>query len=272
MRRAPVVGALVIAVCVVVVAGVTLWPRIAPAPPTISVPSTMPPLVVGSSTADMTVSDLLEQRDRLVNISIVGDGTGRTLGAWVFAFAQQLGITYGRPAQIREWRFGSRQSYTSPRQAFPGTGRPVTIWNASASRNVRYFAQTAQRWMPPVRTDVVLVSNGFDDTGIGLSAQSVALMKEVAAVNPGAAVVAVIQPVRPDRRPQAPGQDDIARDMRTSLGINDLPYIDVAGRLDGPESSALFGTGRELMAPAGYLRWGEIVDEAMRSVAVRSAS
>ena len=46
------------------------------------------------------LSAILDRPDRPVNIFLVGDGTGISLGGWVYLTVQQLAMKTGRSAQL----------------------------------------------------------------------------------------------------------------------------------------------------------------------------
>lgn len=271
MRAATAVCAMALVVAVAVTAAVLAGPRLWSDTAEIAVPATSAPVVANASTTQGdSVASLLRDPGRQVNISVVGDGTGRTLGAWLFGLAQDIGITYRRTVQIRDWRPGQPQSYSAPRTVITAAGRPVTIWNASTSRNVQYFIDTVQQWIPPIDPALVIVSNGAQEAPRAVAVRTIGLLDAIGRRLPGVTAVTIVQPNPPDRRPQYPNDDDPSRDLRTSLNLNGLPYIDVARGLESAGATGVYGTGPELMSAAGYREWARIVAQALPLLPVRS--
>lgn len=270
MRASVVATAVVAVVAAAVVAVAVAGPRLLSDSSEINIPPTSEPLVANASPGSGTdVESLLRDSGQAVNISVVGDGTGRTLGAWLYGMAQDLGISYRRTVQIRDWRPGRPQSYTPARTVINAEGRPIVIWNASTSRNVRYFSDTIGQWVPASSPALVVVSNGAQEAPRALAARTIGLVDAIRARLPDATVVTLVQPVPPDRRPQTPNDDDPSRDLRTSLDLNQLPYIDVAQRVESSGSTDDFGRGRELMSADGYRLWADVVARALPMLPLR---
>lgn len=190
------------------------------------------------SVAQQPLSSRLAAADDPVDILLVGDGTGGSLGGWVFLTMQSLAQEYGRPAVIHEWDFAAGAGYLEPPLSVAdGTGAPISLWNASVSRNVAFLTDALPRIRPPSNVDVVLVNNGLDMGPRTLAAESVPLLRTLRETYPQAAVVAILQPS--PREPEDIGDMAPANvhDLEVSARKNDFQTIDVAATVDAAEGT-----------------------------------
>ncbi|MBJ7289746.1 hypothetical protein [Williamsia sp.] len=220
-----------------------------------------------SAAGGPALSTVLAKTDEPVNLLVVGDGTGKSSGSWVFLAAQSLGQRFGRTVEIRDWRLGSAGRYGSATRAWSARGAPVTIWNASTSRNITYFRQTLDRWIPGgvPHVDVVIVSNGVVVDGGELAQRSIELMTRLRERLPGAAVVAVLQPTSPGQRSVSFGGTTAADDLRVSARINRFQTIDVDAAFARSEPGAVFAGPTAYPNADGYRLWATTVSDALAS-------
>ena len=186
--------------------------------------------------AQQSLSSRLAESDNPVDILLVGDGTGGSLGGWVFLTMQSLSQEYGRPAVIHEWDFAAGEGYREPPiTVAAGTGTPISLWNSSVSRNVAFLTEALPRTRPSSDIDVVLVNNGLDMGPRTLAAESVPLLRTLEETYPQAGVVAMLQP--------SPREPDVfanqaranVRDLEVSAHKNDFQTIDAAALVDATE-------------------------------------
>lgn len=230
-----------------------------------------------SSTADtyrpvtVTTTDAVEQRSLStmlaepndpVDILLIGDGTGISLGGWVFLTMQSLAQEYGRPAVIHDWDFAAGAGYLEPPvPVADGTGTPISLWNASVSRNVGFLTSALPQIRPPSDIDVVLVNNGLDMGPRTLAAESVPLLRTLAETYSRAAVVAILQPA--PREPEETGDQVRANvhDLEVSAGKNDFQIIDAATTVDGVEGT--YDGANRYPNSEGSRLWAMAVTEAL---------
>lgn len=184
------------------------------------------------------LSTKLAEPDDPVDILLIGDGTGISLGGWVFLTMQSLAQEYGRPAVIHEWNSAAGAEYLEPPiPVADGVGTPISLWNASVSRNVGFLTSALPQVRPPSDIDVVLVNNGVDMGPRTLAAESVPLLRALAEAYPHAAAVAILQPA--PRQPEDVGMQVRANvhDLEVSARKNDFQIIDAATTVDSAEGT-----------------------------------
>jgi hypothetical protein len=188
---------------------------------------------VSATTTEAVVKQSLSARRAAtgdpVDILLVGDGTGGSLGSWVFLTMQSLAQQHGRPTVIHEWSFAAGAGYGEPPiSVADGTGTPISLWNASMSRNIAFLTDVLPRIRPPSDIDVVLVNNGLDMGPRTLAAESVPLIRTLGETYPQAAVIAILQPTprKPTKIPDHMRAK--VRDLEASARKNDFQMIDVA--------------------------------------------
>lgn len=172
------------------------------------------------------LGDLLRDPTVPVDIALVGDGTGASLGGWVYLTMQALSQRFGRPALIHEWDYDAGRGYRQPPIAVSGgSGEPIELWNASVSRNIEFLRSSLDGLRPANPVQVVLVNNALDMGAGTLARESVALVRALAGQNPRATVSVILQPSPPGDHAVTANVHDLA----VSARINDIPTIDVAG-------------------------------------------
>ncbi|OZC75192.1 hypothetical protein CH251_10470 [Rhodococcus sp. 06-462-5] len=205
-----------------------------------STPDTYRPVTAATtnSVAQQPLSSRLAAANDPVDMLLVGDGTGISLGGWVFLTMQGLAQEYGRPAVIHEWNFAAGAGYLEPPiSVADGVGTPISLWNASVSRNVGFLTSALPQIRPPSNIDVVLVNNGLDMGPRTLAVESVPLLRTLAETYPQAAVVAILQPS--PKEPEDIGDQVRANvhDLEISARKNDFQIIDAAATVNGAEGT-----------------------------------
>ncbi|MFY2791583.1 hypothetical protein [Rhodococcus sp. MALMAid1271] len=197
-----------------------------------------------------------------VDILLIGDGTGISLGGWVFLTMQSLAQEYGRPAVIHEWDFAAGAGYLEPPiSVADGIGTPISLWNASVSRNVGFLTTALPQIRPPSNIDVVLVNNGLDMGPRTLAAESVPLLRTLAETYSQAAVLAVLQPA--PKEPEEVGDQVRANvhDLEVSARKNDFQIIDAAATVDDAEGT--YDADSRYPNSEGSRLWATAVTDAL---------
>lgn len=208
------------------------------------------------------LSTILSEPNDPVDILLIGDDTGISLGGWVFLTMQSLAMEYSRPAVIHEWDFAAGTGYLEPPiSVADGTGTPISLWNASVSRNVGFLASALPQVRPPSDIDVVLVNNGLNMGPRTLAVESVPLLRALADTYPQAAVVAILQPA--PREPEETGDQVRANvsDLEVSARKNDFQTIDAATTVDGAEGT--YDDANRYPNPEGARLWAMAVTDAL---------
>lgn len=197
-----------------------------------------------------------------VDILLIGDGTGISLGGWVFLTMQSVAQRSNRPALIHEWDVLAGAGYVEPPiRVADGIGTPISLWNASVSRNVEFLTDALPQIHPPSDIDVVMVSNGLDIGPRTLAAESVPLLRTLAETYPEAAVIAVLQP--------APGEPEELRervqanvhDLEVSARKNEFQIIDAAATVD--DAPGTYDADSRYPNSEGYRLWAMAVTDAL---------
>ncbi|MDV8023648.1 hypothetical protein [Rhodococcus sp. IEGM 1330] len=203
--------------------------------------------------------------DDPVDILLIGDGTGISLGGWVFLTMQSLAQEYGRPAVIHEWDVLAGTGYVDPPiSVADGVGTPISLWNASVSRNVEFLTNALPQIRPPSDIDVVLVSNGLDMGPRTLAAESVPLLRALADTYPHAAVVAILQPAPGEPEELSTQVGANVHDLEVSALKNNFQIIDAATSVEGAEGT--YDGASRYPTPEGYRLWsvsvlGALIDD-----------
>ncbi|OZC50992.1 hypothetical protein CH286_05485 [Rhodococcus sp. WWJCD1] len=214
------------------------------------------------SVGQQPLSNKLAASDDPVDILLIGDGTGISLGSWVFLTMQSLAQEYGRPAVIHEWDVLAGAGYVDPPiSVADGIGTPISLWNASVSRNVEFLTNALPQNRPPSDIDVVLVSNGLDMGPRTLAAESVPLLRTLAETYSQASVVAVLQPA--PRKPEELGMLVKANvhDLEVSARKNNFQVINAATTVNGAEGT--YDGESRYPNPEGYRLWSVSVTDAL---------
>jgi hypothetical protein len=218
-----------------------------------------PPPITASVGATEPFSTLLTSLDSPVDILVVGDGTGPSLGGWVYLTLQNLTERSGRPGLVREWNYESGTGYLeAPVAEIAGDGAPITVWNASVSRNVDFLNEALPGMIPPADVDLVLVNNGLDMGAATLAEASIPLMRRLGTFCPDAGVVAILQPSPPGEVERIHGN---VRDLEISSRINHFQTIDVSTAF-GSASGVYDGTDRYSNLD-GQRLWSSVVTDAL---------
>lgn len=214
------------------------------------------------SPGQQPLSALLSAQEDPVDVLLVGDGTGISLGGWTYLTMQSLGQEYSRPTVIHEWDVASGAGYIEPPIAVAdGIGAPISLWNASISRSVDFLTDALPQMRPPSEIDVVLLNNGLDMGPRTLAAASIRLMRSLADMYPRAAVVAILQPAL--REPEDLGRQVRAnvRDLDVSSRKNNFQVIDVAASVDAAE--VMYDDASRYPSSEGYRLWSQSVVDAL---------
>lgn len=200
------------------------------------------------------LGDLLRDPTVPVDIALVGDGTGASLGGWVFLTMHALSQRFGRPAVIHDWDYDAGRGYREPPiRVADGTGEPIELWNASVSRNVEFLRSALDGMQPPDGVRLVLVNNGLDMGAGTLARESVALVRSLSERHPRATVAVILQP-------SPPGEDEVTanvRDLAVSARINDIPTVDVAPAFS--RRTGLYDAGERYADLDGQRVWSSVV-------------
>ncbi|OZD58423.1 hypothetical protein CH263_24500 [Rhodococcus sp. 06-1059B-a] len=219
-----------------------------------------------TSTAEptQTFASRLAATDAPLDIYLVGDGTGASLGGWVYLTIQSLAQTSGRPADIREWDVLAGEGYIEPAiHVADGTGQPITLWNASVSRNIDFINDVLPQMRPPAGIDLVLVNNGLDIGPTMLAQESIPLMRVLRDQNPGASVVSILQPAPSQPEAQSDQQRANTRDLEISSRKNEFQTIDVATALS--EAPDVYDGVDRYANTEGQRIWASVVADSLTS-------
>lgn len=207
-------------------------------------------------------ADLLTELDDPVDILVVGDGSGPSTGSWVYLTMQEFAVKNGRQGLVRDWNFPALAGYVDPPAAeIPGDGAPITVWNASLSRNIEFLNESLDGMRPPADVDLVLVNNGSDMGPNTLAEESIPFLRRLTEQYPHAAVVTVLQPNSPFPSEQADWLRGNVRDLAVSCRINGLDTIDVAAVFDG--ATGVYEDGARYPNADGQRLWSSTVTDAL---------
>lgn len=214
------------------------------------------------SPGEQPLATMLAAQEDPVDVLLIGDGTGISLGGWAYLTMQSLGQEYRRPTVIHEWDIASGTGYVEPPIAVAdGIGAPISLWNASVSRTVDFLTDALPQMRPPSEIDVVLVNNGLDMGPHSLAAGSIRLMRNLADMYPRAVVVAILQPAPREPEEFARQVRANVRDLDVSSRKNDFQVIDVAASVEAAEG--MYDGASRYPSPAGYRLWSQSVVDAL---------
>jgi hypothetical protein len=215
----------------------------------------------------VSLRDKLDSGNAEVNILIVGDDSGKTMGGWLYLTAQEIGKRSGRAVVIADWEPSVGEFSDRRTTVWRGSGAQVTVYNASPPLSIQYINDNLAKIVPKdTSIDLVLISNGMSATNRTLARASVALQYEMANLLPAASFAFIVQPTsqQGDLDPSiAVGN---AEDLRNSALNEGIPVIDVWKIFQRSNSIELFVSGSRYPSIEGYRVWASAVSAALYGV------
>ncbi|KIQ11777.1 hypothetical protein [Rhodococcus sp. MEB064] len=216
-------------------------------------------------TATSLFASKLDDTTVPVNILIVGDDTGKSVGGWVTLVAQDLGIAHSRAVDVRDWDLATGSGYLPPVRMWDAPGEPLTVWNVSVARNVDFLLGALPNAVPPTPTDVdaVVVNTGTVQAPETLARETVSLARAAESrVNPERTIV-VVQPVSDSTNAGATERSRV--DVETSARKNGFEVADVRSAFDSANTGPLFEPGSIYPDVEGARVWASTVVDAATS-------
>jgi hypothetical protein len=217
------------------------------------------------------IADVMPRLDdptRPFTVAVLGDSTGVSKFGWQVNVATWLGETYGRTAVLHPWDGRPEVDAYQPTswRLAVGDNAPVEMWNASVGSTKSDHPMTRLDRMIPVATvDLIFVNYGHNHTDQNMAPEGKALMLELAARFPDAAVVGILQNPERAGSPHEAMQRTLTTSWRNVLSAQGFDYIDVQAAFDAqPDLNALLDTVGDLHPnETGYRVWSDAVAAAL---------
>lgn len=218
-------------------------------------------------TAARDFGSLLHSESSPVEVLIVGDDSGKTVGGWVYLAAQQLGNRFDRRTHVRPIVInGNDMGNPSDVVAWPKGQRSLTIWNLALNSSVDIIGSKIADLVPLVSPDLVVVSNGYSNVRYrSLARDSISLGRACASLWPTASIAFVIQPFEQYGSVGAENQ----RDLKNSALVSGYSVIDVASAFSEDRvQENLYSSDSNYPSIDGYRLWAKVFSSRVGSVSL----
>jgi len=105
--------------------------------------------------------ELLKDPQRVWTLGVLGDSTGNGTDEWVYLTAEAMSVKYHRPVTIHNWNIDNN-TYADATVVGEGAGKPIVIWNGSASGKNMEYSYQHRAVMIPEQPDLVIVNHGHN--------------------------------------------------------------------------------------------------------------
>ncbi|MGB3772591.1 MAG: hypothetical protein WBF79_18445 [Rhodococcus sp. (in: high G+C Gram-positive bacteria)] len=206
-------------------------------------------------TSSPGLSDALRDSDDSVDIVVIGDDAGKSVGGWLTLVAQGLGIEHDRSVDVRDWDLERGSNYLPPVRLWDAPGAPVTIWNVSVARNIDFLLDAIPRALPDVDSpvDAVMIDTGLMQAPQTLARETMLLARTAQEQFDTAEVIVLVQPVAESSLRRS--RDDVGYSARK----NGFGVVDVGVAFDNVESGELFNPGVGYPSVDGARIWADTV-------------
>jgi hypothetical protein len=182
-----------------------------------------------SAVADVsTVTKALDDADRNVTITVLGDSTGDAGDEWVAGLARSISDKYQRTVVFRSWNLVSAAYGPAATLGPDRSAGVVTVWNGSAPGQGPFYSQDNLAGLAPGPSDLLIINHGHNFTDAASGAAKEVQLTEVAVAQwKNEPAVAVI--LQNPRTTRAAAQEANVTALEGAFEDEDIVLVDVHG-------------------------------------------